>query len=156
MKKYIIPTILSIVIGFYLGKILLGEYKNANELIPVFGNELIQLYFVRQGEYNTLEEMETAMIKFPYYIHTIKDEKYLSYIGISSNEQNANKIKGYYDNMGYNTIVEKIGTSNSDFVSVLTEYDKLIQSSTDSTIGSVCSQILIKYEELVLNEQIDN
>ena len=152
MKKYIIPTVLSIAVGLYLGIILLKQYNNAKALTPVFNNSLTEIYFVREGEYSSLEQMKEAMIKFPYYIHTNKDSTYYSYIGISTKLENANRIKGYYDNLGYSTNVEVIGVSNTNFIDVLTEYDKLIENSNDSTIGSICSQILVKYEELVLNE----
>ena len=139
MKKYIFPIMLSMVVGFYLGITLLKQYKNAQELLE-------------KGEYDTKESMEKAMMKFPYYIHTTKDGKYYSYLGISTNLENANKIKGYYDNLGYSTSVEKIGVSNTHFIEVLEEYDKLLTSSNNETISSICSQILIKYEELVINE----
>ncbi len=152
MKKYIFPIILSMVVGFYLGITLLKQYKNAQELTPVFNSGLNEIYFVRKGEYDTKESMEKAMMKFPYYIHTTKDGKYYSYLGISTNLENANKIKGYYDNLGYSTSVEKIGVSNTHFIEVLEEYDKLLTSSNNETISSICSQILIKYEELVINE----
>lgn len=152
MKKYIIPVTLSIVFGLYLGISLLKQYKDAKALTPVFNNGITNIYFVREGEYKTKEEMEKAMMKFPYYIHTFKDEKYYSYLGISTNIENANKIKGYYDNLGYSTNVEEIGVSNKNFIDVLEEYDKLLTSSNNETISSICSQILIKYEELVINE----
>ena len=152
MKKYIFPIILSMVVGFYLGITLLKQYKNAQELTPVFNSGLNEIYFVREGEYDTKDSMEKAMMKFPYYIHTTKDGKYYSYLGISTNLENANKIKGYYDNLGYSTSVEKIGVSNTHFIEVLEEYDKLLTSSNNETISSICSQILIKYEELVINE----
>ncbi|MCM1370561.1 MAG: hypothetical protein NC181_01540 [Clostridium sp.] len=152
MKKYIIPLILSIAIGVYLGITLIKQYKSAEELIPVFANNTSELYFVREGEYSSFEQMQEGMIKFTYYIHTVKNDKYYSYIGISTKKENAEKIKGYYDNLGYSTSIEVIGVSNSDFISVLEEYDKLIESSNEKTIGSICSQILSEYEELVLNE----
>lgn len=155
MKKYIIPIILSIAIGFYLGISLLKQYKTAKELTAVFNSGISEIYFVREGEYDSFEEMQKAMIKFPYYIHTSKDGKYYSYLGMSTNIENANKIKGYYDNLGYSTIVEEIGVSNTDFIDVLEEYDKLLATSNDTTISSICSQILVKYEELVINENND-
>ncbi len=152
MKKYIIPVILSIGIGLYLGMTLLRGYKNAEELTPVFSNGLTDIYFVNEGEYDSLEQMQEAMTKFPYYIHTTKNGKYYTYLGMSTTYENANKIKGYYDNLGYSTNVEKIGVSNTDFIDVLEEYDKLLSASNDSTISSICSQILAEYEELVINE----
>ena len=155
MKKYIIPVILSIAIGVYLGITLLKGYDNAQVLTPVFGNGLTEVYFINEGEYDSLESMEQAMIKFPYYIHTNINGKYYSYLGISTVEENANKIKGYYDNLGYSTSVEKIGISNTNFIDVLEEYDKLLSASDDKTISSICSQILAEYEELVINEISD-
>ena len=101
MKKYIIPVIFSIAIGVYLGMMLLKQYNNAQALTPVFNNGLTEIYFIKEGEYTSLEDMEKSMIKFPYYIHTNKDGIYHTYLCISTQEENAQKIKGYYDNLEY-------------------------------------------------------
>ena len=54
MKKYIFPIILSMVVGFYLGITLLKQYKNAQELTPVFNSGLMKY---------TLLEKENMILK---------------------------------------------------------------------------------------------
>ena len=131
---------------------MIEKYKDAQELIPVFNTNLTSTYFVEIGSYKTMSEMETAMLNLSYYIYNDDNGLYTSYIGISLKEENANKIKGYYDNLGYVTNIREIGVSNINFITVLKEYDKLLETSDDKTISSICSQILSEYEELINNE----
>ena len=68
-----------------------------------------------------------------------------------------NKIKGYYAEKGYNTYVKEISIDNENFITVLEQYDSLLKESTDSeVIGTVCSQVLNKYEELVVRSDGKN
>ena len=63
-----------------------------------------------------------------------------------------NKIKGYYKEKGYNTYVKEISISNDNFITVLEQYDILLSESSDlQVIETICSQVLNKYEELVLH-----
>ena len=108
-------------------------------------------YFLELGVYNSEAEMNENTIKFPYYIYMTKDNKYYVYIGITKNENNLNRIKGYYEEKGYVINVREYEIENEAFLVVLEQYDNLLSGSTDdSIIDGVCSQILSKYEELVL------
>lgn len=151
MRKFV-AIVISIIIGFSLGMIIINQYRDKKELVPVFNNNMTDIYFIELGKYNSLEEMQNKMLDIPYYIYNDDNDIYTSYIGISTNEKNALKIKGYFDNLGYVTNIEVIGVSNTIFIDVLKEYDKLLETSNDKTISSICSQILSEYEELVNNE----
>ncbi len=150
MKKYIFSILLAVIIGLVFGKFMLNQYQNLNNIIPVMSNPF-NTYFLELGVYNSEAEMNENTIKFPYYIYMTKDNKYYVYIGITKNENNLNRIKGYYEEKGYVINVREYEIENEAFLVVLEQYDNLLSGSTDdSIIDGVCSQILSKYEELVL------
>lgn len=150
IKKYIIPVMLALLTGLILGRFVLNQYKFEGKIVSTIGNQK-EAYFIQQGVYSSKESMESNLSDFPYYIYMIDDDKYYVYIGITFLEENMNKIKGYYEEKGYITYVKQINISESSFITVLEQYDALLKESSDSeVIGTVCSQVLNKYEELVL------
>ena len=151
MKKYIYSSILAVIIGLAFGKFMLSQYKNPNSIIPVISSSF-KVYFLELGSYKTEEAMKENTFGFPYYIKTLKDGSYYVKKGIKGNEENLNKIKGYYEEKGYIISVREFKVENDDFLTVLDQYDRLLLESDDlGIIDGVCSQILTKYEELVLN-----
>ena len=150
MKKYILSSFLAILIGFVFGKLMLSLYQNPNDIIPVMG-QAFKIKFLELGSYNTREEMDENTAKFPYYIYMLQEGKYYAYIAITQDDENLNRIKGYYEEKGYITNVREFKVDNEAFLVILEEYDNLLkESEEDSIIDAVCSQVLIKYEELVL------
>lgn len=151
MKKYIMPIFLALLTGLILGRFVLNQYEFEGRIVSVAGKGT-QAYFIEQGVYTSKDEMEGNTKSFPYYIYTVGKDKYHVYIGITFSDKNVSKIKGYYKNLGYDTNVREISINNNDFTTVLEQYDNLLEnSSEDEVIGTVCSQVLNKYEELVLN-----
>lgn len=154
MKKYIMPVLFALITGLILGRFVLNQYEFEGKIVPV-GAKSKNAYFIQQGVYSSKKSMEENVIDFPYYIYSIIDDKYYVYIGITFLEENLEKIKGYYENMGYITYVKELSVNNGNFITVLEQYDSLLQGSDEAEIiGTVCSQVLSKYEELVL--QNDN
>ena len=150
IKKYIIPTLLALITGIILGKFVLNQYEFEGQIIPTI-NASKQAYFIQQGVYSSKENMEKNTSSFPYYIYMQENDKYYVYIGITFLEENMNKIKGYYEEKGYTTYVKQININNDDFITVLEQYDILLRETMDSeVVGTVCSQVLNKYEELIL------
>lgn len=151
IKKNIVTVFLALLVGLLLGRFVLNQYEFEGKIVPTM-NISKSAYFIQQGVYSSKESMESNVTNFPYYIYMINDDKYYVYIGITFLEENMNKIKGYYEQKGYITYVKEINISNDDFITVLEQYDSLLKESTDSeVIGTVCSQVLNKYEELVLS-----
>ena len=148
MKKYIIPVVLYVVIGFLLSKFMLNQYENKQNITPVFKSGK-DLYFIQYGVYSTEENMENNTKNLNYYIYNLNDGLYYVFIGITSNEDNANKLKGYFKKEGYDTYIKEYNVSNKDFLEMIEYYDLLLDQTTDDdTIKSVCRQVLEKYEEL--------
>lgn len=156
MKKYIVPIFLALITGLILGRFVLNQYEFEGKIVSVSSKNK-NAYFIQQGVYSSKESMEENVTDFPYYIYSIIDDKYYVYIGITFLEENLEKIKGYYEKKGYITYVKELSVDNEDFITVLEQYDSLLQGSDEEEIiGTVCSQVLSKYEELVLQNDNQN
>ena len=150
VKKYIFSILLAIIVGLSFGKFMLNQYQNPSNIIPTMSSSF-KTFFLQLGVYDNEEQMKEGTMNFPYYIYMMKDNKYYVYIGITQNENNLNKIKGYYEEKGYVISVQEYKIEEESFLVVLEQYDNLLMESTDnSIIEGVCSQVLSKYEELVL------
>lgn len=155
MKKYIMPIFLALLTGLILGRFVLNQYEFEGRIVSVV-NKNKTAYFIQQGVYSSKESMEENVKAFPYYIYTLDQDKYYVYIGITFSSDNAAKIEGYYKNLGYDTYVKEITINSDSFTTVLEQYDSLLENSTDNeVIGTICSQVLNEYEELVLNGNKD-
>ena len=153
MNKYIVPIVSALLVGFLLAKFMIDQYDKKESLTTVF-NKYETLYFVRQGIYSSKESMEKNMTDFAYYIYNQNEDKYYTYIGITKNEQNLEKLKGFFEKMGYITYIEEFTVDSNAFIEILTQYDNLLLETNDeSVIKAICSQVLSKYEELILNER---
>lgn len=150
MKKYIGPVLLSIVIGVYLGRFMIGQYKELD--VSMVDGRFENVFFLQRGVYSSFEIMKENMLDFSYYIYNVEDDGYHAYVGITKDKLNADRIKEYFYNMGYDIYVKEIGLSNDAFLTVLDQYDLLLSESADDVIDDICNQVLSSYEELVLNE----
>lgn len=151
MKKYLVSILLAISVGLFFGKFMLSLYKNPSNIISVMSDSF-KVYFLGVGIYDTEEEMKKEASSFPYYIYMIENNKYSVYIGMTRTDDNLKRIEDYYKDKGYFINVREERVDNTDFLTVLDQYDILLSSSNDnSIIDGICGQILTKYEELVLN-----
>ena len=153
MKKYIMPILSALLVGFLLAKFMIEQYDKKENLKTVF-NSYETLYFIQQGVYSTEESMKKNMADFAYYIYNIENDKYYTYIGITKTKQNSDKLKGFYEKLGYITYIKEIDVDNVGFIEILNQYEQLLETTEDeNTIKAICSQVLSKYEELILNER---
>lgn len=155
MKKYFLSIILGLVIGFFLSKSLFEKYNNFNGIKKV-SQEGEMAYFIKYGEYDSLKDLEKNTIKLTNYIYTEENEKFIVYIGMTFSKDNFDKLTEYFKKSGYKVTSNEYIITNKEYINYLRNADKLIENSSDDTvIGEVCSQILSKYEELVINERKD-
>jgi len=152
MKKYFVSITLGLVIGFLLSKTVLEEYNGYNGIKTV-SKEGITAYFIKYGDYNSLEDLEKNTISLPNYIYLERDNKYSAYIAITSNEFIRDKLIDYFKGINYKVSYEEFTITNSNYIKYLQTADKLLENTSELTvIEEVCSQILSKYEELVIND----
>jgi len=150
MKKYLFTFFIAIVIGFFLSISFIKQYASYNGIkVSLLGEDL---YFIQYGVYSSIESMEKETIALENYVYNINNDMYYVYIGITSLEENANKIINHYKKLGYETIIKKFQISNAKFKEELTNYDNILKNTTDETvIASLINQILTKYEEVVIS-----
>ena len=151
MKKYILLTILAISIGFFMGKLFLEQYEGYDGIKLTSSNGEI-LFFIKYGEYNSADEMEKDTLNLENYIYNVINDKYYVYVGITNDKDNLVKLTNYFSSKGYNVITEEFLITNKAFLEELKNYDEIIKTTDDEIVlSSICSQILTKYEEIVVN-----
>lgn len=155
--KFLFPLVSAIVIGFLLGKFMFNQYDSKANLKTVFNQKGEKVYFLQQGVYSSKESMEKNTSSFDSYIYDLIDEKYYVYVGITKNEQNVQKLQGFFKDMGYIIYVKEFNIDNEAFLEALSNYDEmLLNTDSSKTIKTVISQILSKYEELIQNAESSN
>lgn len=140
-----------------MGHMMFNQYdKEENKEIKEVSaiQKSSNLYFIQAGVYSKIENMKSAMENIESYIYMEQDGKYYVYIGITGNEENLQKLKGYFEKQSYNIYVKEIMVENSAFLEVLSQYEQLLkEASDDETINSTIKSVLAKYEELVINDK---
>ncbi len=147
----IIPVALCILIGFFMGTFLLKQYDIKTDVASLTGENI---YFLQTGVFSSIDSMKEAMKNTSYYIYTKENNMYYSYIAITKNKNNLDKLKDYYKKEGYDIYVREMFISNISFLTVLEQYDLLLNETTDTNvIKSIENQVLSKYEELILRNE---
>ena len=148
MKKgFIIPLVISIVIGIISAQIVYSEYKKKQEVAKY------NTYILQGGVYTTKETLDKAINKFDNYIVVSEDDKYYVYIGMTTNLENANKLKKMYEEESIDVYIKETNIDNVEFVSNLEQYDILISGvDSEKNLSSINEVILSTYEELVLGK----
>ena len=92
--------------------------------------------------------MKEALKNFQYYTYAFENDKYYTYIGITKDDENLEKLKGYYKNLGYVIYVKEQNISDKEFIETLTQYDTLLKNSDDLELTeAVMAQVLSEYEK---------
>lgn len=152
MKKTISVIILAVITGLLMSKLIFNEYDYKETIISVF-SPANDIYFLEQGSYSTLDKMKENMLTIGNYIYRYDNDKYYAYIGLTTSKENAEKIKGYYKNKGYDIYIRTFNISNKEYISILKQYDEVLANITDEeSINEIIKQTLKKYEEMVLSE----
>ena len=150
MKQYIFTFVVALIIGFFLCNFFIKQYNDYNGIRV--SNSGYELYFIEYGSYDTINDMEKNTINLENYIYNEYDNKYYVYIGITELEENAKKIVNHYKKLGYETSIKKFGITNKEFMNIIKNYDDLIKNIDDDTaFSSLISQMLTKYEEVVIH-----
>ena len=150
MKKYLTTLLLALVIGFFLANFFIKQYDNYNGI--KVSNTGDSLYFIQYGVFSSVESMEENTISLQNYVYSEDEGLYYVYVGITSIKENAEKIVEFYNNNGYEAIIKEFEIFNVNFLESLKTYDEVLKNTNDETaIASIINQVLIKYEEVVIN-----
>lgn len=150
MKKYMFTFLAALTIGFFLSSFFIKQYDQYNEI--KISNNGEELYFIQYGVFSSIESMEENTISLQNYVYNEENNQYYVYVGITKENENANKIIKYYKELGYDTIIKKFSITSKQFLELLVNYDSILKQTEDETaISSIINQVLIKYEEVVIN-----
>lgn len=146
--KYLKSIFLCIIIGFCMGFFLYNGYEKIGKIMPTI-KEGETAYFIKIGSYESEEKMETALKNIDYYIYKIEENTFHAYVGITLKKENTNKMREYYQNLGYVTNVETYPITGQSFLSILRTYDEMLEKAEDTkVIANIINGVLAKYEEM--------
>lgn len=146
-KNFVIPLVISIVLGFISAQIVYSTYRKNLE------NTDYNVYLIQAGSYNNKDDLEKGFSLDDEYIILEEDGVYNVYVGMTTDLINANKIKNLYSNKNYDTYIKPTVVNNIEFVSNLEQYDILMSEVDDEeNIISINDVILSSYEEMVLGK----
>lgn len=146
-KNFVIPLVISIVLGFISAQIVYSTYRKNLE------NTDYNVYLIQAGSYNNKDDLEKDFSLDDEYIILEEDGVYNVYVGMTTDLINANKIKNLYSNKNYDTYIKPTVVNNIEFVSNLEQYDILMSEvDNEENIISINDVILSSYEEMVLGK----
>ena len=146
-KNFVIPLVISIVLGFISAQIVYSTYRKNLE------NTDYNVYLIQAGSYNNKDDLEKDFSLDDEYVILEEDGVYNVYVGMTTDLINANKIKNLYSNKNYDTYIKPTVVNNIEFVSNLEQYDILMSEvDNEENIISINDVILSSYEEMVLGK----
>lgn len=148
--KFLIPITLSIILGLFFGKIFFDNYKTTS--LTVF-DEKDKIYMLQTGVYSSKEKMKENFKDYEKYLYIQLEDGYHLYLGITKNKEIASKLKEYYNKLGYSIYVKETIIESQEFLSVLGEYDKILDIATEKDIPEIEKIIVSNYKEMVLNNE---
>ena len=145
MKKTMLLAVIFVVLGAVCGNYL---YKKAPDTVSVFQTNQT-FYFLQEGIYSSKDIMQENVGDLTNKLVVLEDNKYYVYVGITMDQNNANKIKKIYENMGYQIYIKKMTLDNEEFASNVSQFDLLVQESdTDEDVLTVEEVVLANYEQI--------
>ena len=129
-------SIILIILGFFFGKSFLFRPRPKK----IF-------YFLQEGVYSKKENI--TMNKQTPKIIVQNNNRYYTYIGITSKKNIATKLLRIYKNMGYQVDIKEKYDVSEEFSSNLEQYDLLLNATDDKDeILTIEEVVLANYEEM--------
>jgi hypothetical protein len=144
MKKYIILTVVSVVLSYLMAKIIFMEYKS--DKVIALSKTGDKYYFLQLGVYSSYDSMLDNSNKLSNYIYTNNDDKYYVFTCISKNIENMNKMESYYKDLGFDTYVKEFILDDNELSNTVSKVDLLLSETTEG-IGELCKKSIEKYKE---------
>ena len=148
--KFLIPIVFSIVIGLFFGKTFFDIY-NASSM-TVF-DEKDKIYMLQVGVYEKEEQMNNAFKDYNKYLSIKEKDGYHLYVGITKSDEIAKRIKEFYEKDGYSIYIRESIENNKAFISILSEYDKIIDITSTNDIGEIKKIVISNYKEMVIDNE---
>lgn len=153
LKAMIGPILFSIIVGGLLAKFMFMQYDTKDITLPTIKtSESATLSFLQVGVYSTIESMKKNCSNIEHYIYMEEDSKYHVYVALTGNENNLEKLKGYFEEQGYVTYKKTLVIHNIKFIEELEKYDNLLLKTEDmKAISVIITNVLNRYKELVID-----
>lgn len=139
MKNKLVVALIFIISGIVVGNNLYNKVDF--KLLKTF-KENNDFYLLQLGIYDTKEMMQRDTRNINPKVYEVKNNKYYVYVGISSNINNIDKIKGIYKDEELTTKV--INIKDEEFINNLRQFDILIDNTNDK-------DEILTIEEVVLS-----
>ncbi len=142
--------IIAILIGAVLGNFLFEQYKLESESVI---REVNSTYFLMEGSYSTEDQANKAVTdnNIKTYLIVKEDANYIVYLAITKDNDNLDKLKKLYNDLGINCSIKKMSASNEEFLAMLEQMDILLnKTSSNDEILAINEVILANYQEFVL------
>ena len=141
MKNYIISVLAAVLLGFICANFVFNEYKNKD-------NYGYDIYFLQVGSYSNLKASNDDLKEIKNKLTIKENDKYYSYIGITANLEEANRIKDLYKNSNIDVYIKKVSINDNNFYNELKQYDILLKNSNSrEEMDNVLSTVLATFEE---------
>lgn len=122
-KSVFVPMVIAIICGFICGKFVYKTYKD-----DLYGElRSSKLYLIQNGEYLTYDDMRIDN-NSNNYVYYKDNDGYKTVIGITSNEENIDKIKSLYNE---DVMILEYYVSNDKIDSKQEEYDDILYNTND-------------------------
>lgn len=143
MKKYVVLTILSLLLGYLMARFIFRIY-DSDKLLTMSSNAS-KYYFVSVGEYSNLEDMQNNNTKLGKYIYINENDTYYVYTCITKDNKLLSRIEDYYKELGYSISIKEYTLSDNDLDDTILGTDMLLKESNE--VKEICRQSLLKYKE---------
>ncbi len=142
--------LVAILIGAVLGNFLFEQYKLESENVI---KEVNSTYFLMEGSYSTESQANNAVSNnnIKTYLIVKEDANYIVYLAITKDNNNLDKLKKLYNDLGINCSIKKMSVENEEFLAMLEQMDILLnKTSSNDEILAINEVILANYQEFVL------
>jgi len=130
-------------VAFVCAEFVYEKYQKSYALEP-------NIYFLQQGVYTDSKNIRNIAAN---YITVEQDNKFYTYIGMTTKKENAEKIQELYKKKNIPIYIKSENIQNQEFLSELSQYDILLKNTNnEEEITNILETILSTYEETIKTE----
>ncbi len=124
-----------------MSKMIFASYESDAAL--AFNKD--KYYFIQLGAYKNYDMMVDNSMKIGKYIY-MQNELYYVFTCITLDKDNIDKIKSYYKESGYDTLVKEFSLSDNELYKSVSASDSILKN-TNEGIDKLCEASISKYKE---------
>lgn len=146
--NFVVPILCAVLLGYLCASFIFNQYGAENYVFNEKGN----VYLLQCGAYTTEEASEKEIKGVDEKITIKEDNKYYSYIGMTTDYEIAEKIQKLYKDNNVDIYIKNSYLDDEDFINQLVQYDVLLESSNSiDEVNAILKTILATYDEFISN-----